>query len=348
MRSYRQLFLLAGVMLGALGEATAEAHEGSQPAPCSVSGAAKGLRADGNGLPVRVAVGVLLLDIREIRDSEENFDVDLVLRFRWRDSRLSADALGASLENCDIEPDEIWRPQLDVINQVSLRNGWQRLEIDATGAVAFERRISGTIETPFELTDFPNDSQELVIRLASLAYGPKDVILEVDSARTGRLPNAEQAGWELIDNTSEVQPPISVAGGTSHARIFHTVRVQRLQGYWFWMLVLPLSLIVLMSWSVFWLDPQAFAPQITVGSSAIFTLIAFRLALGERLPQISYLTQADKLVLAATLLVFMALGQAVLTSRLAQRDQLALARRIDVHFRWIYPALYLGALVAFR
>jgi hypothetical protein len=214
--------------------------------------------------------------------------------------------------------------------------------------VAFERRISGTIETPFELADFPRDSQELVVRLASLAYGPEDVILEVDSVRTGRIPNAEQAGWELIDNTSEVQPPISVAGGTSHARIFHTVKVRRLQGYWFWMLVVPLSLIVLMSWSVFWLDPQTFAPQITVGSSAIFTLIAFRLSLGESLPQISYLTQADKLVLAATLLVFMALGQAVLTSRLAQRDRLALARRIDVYCRWIYPTLYLGALVAFR
>jgi hypothetical protein len=42
-----------------------------------------------------------------------------------------------------------------------------------------------------------------------------------------------------------------------------------------------------------------------------------------------------------------ALGQAVLTSRLAQRDQLELARRIDFHGRWIYLALYLGALVAF-
>ena len=63
MRSSWQLFLLTGALLGALGETTAEAHEGSQPAPCSVPDAARGARADANGPPVRVAVGVLLLEI---------------------------------------------------------------------------------------------------------------------------------------------------------------------------------------------------------------------------------------------------------------------------------------------
>jgi hypothetical protein len=347
MRPFWHFVLMTGLLLGVLGDVTAEAHEGSQQAPCSVPRAIKVSRPDANGPPLRVAIGVLLLDIRDIRESEENFDADLILRLRWLDPRLSAETLGHSLENCDIEPSELWRPQIEIINRLSVRAGWQRLEVDASGHVAFERRFSGTIEAPFELADFPHDSQELVIRLASLAYGPDDVILEIDSARTGRIPKAKHEGWRLIDNTSEIQPALSVAGGTSHARIFHTVKVQRLQNYWFWMLVVPLSLIVLMSWSVFWLDPQAFSPQITVGSSAVFTLIAFRLSLGEKLPQIPYLTQADKLVLAATLLVFVALGQAVLTSRLAQRDQLKLARRIDFHGRWIYLALYLGALVAF-
>ncbi len=98
MKSSWQFFLLTGLLLGALSDATAKAHEGSPPARCSVPAAVKGARPDANGPPVRVGVGVLLLDIREIRDSEENFDADLVLRLRWRDSRLSADALGGSLE----------------------------------------------------------------------------------------------------------------------------------------------------------------------------------------------------------------------------------------------------------
>jgi hypothetical protein len=113
-------------------------------------------------------------------------------------------------------------------------------------------------------------------------------------------------------------------------------------------LVVPLSLIVLMAWSVFWMDPHAYVPQITVGTSSIFTLIAFQLSIAETLPHLSYLTNADKLVLAATLLVFFALGQAVLTSRLAQRNELELARRLDTVGRWLYPLLYLlAAIVAF-
>jgi hypothetical protein len=48
----------------------------------------------------------------------------------------------------------------------------------------------------------------------------------------------------------------------------------------------------------------------------------------------------DKLILYSTVLVFVALAQAVLTSRLAQVDKLPLARRIDSYGRWIYLAAF--------
>ena len=140
-------------------------------------------------------------------------------------------------------------------------------------------------------------------------------------------------------------PTVEIAGGTSHVRLFHTVLVKRLFGYWFWKLVVPLSLIVMMAWCIFWLDPQAHSSQIWVGASAIFTLIAFQLSLGDTLPRISYLTNADKLVMTATLLVFFGLAQAVVSSRLAVRNELDRARRYDVYGRWIYPVLYLGGAV---
>ena len=55
-------------------------------------------------------------------------------------------------------------------------------------------------------------------------------------------------------------------------------------------------------------------------------------------------TESDKLSVYSTTLVFFALGEVVLTSWLVQREQLALARRIDLHARWVYLLAFLAAL----
>jgi hypothetical protein len=52
----------------------------------------------------------------------------------------------------------------------------------------------------------------------------------------------------------------------------------------------------------------------------------------------------DLLVLSTTVLVFLALGEVVVTSRLAQRDRAELARRIDYHARWVYLSLFATVL----
>jgi len=349
MRAFRRSFILAAASIAVFVAETATAQGTTTAQNCSTTNVAVGIRPQASASPVRITVGVFLIDLLDISETEEKFDVDLFLRLRWRDARLAATALGSSLENCVLELRDIWHPQFEIINRSNLHaDGWQHIDVDADGVVLLERRITGTLTNPLELKDYPRDSQELAIRLSSIKYGPQELRLAVDEKATGRSPDARQAGWEIVANTSQVLPPLSTTDRMTFSRIVHTVSVRRLFGYSFWKLVVPLSLIVLMAWSVFWLDPQAYVPQITVGTSSIFTLIAFQLSIGESLPRISYLTGADKLVLAATLLVFFALAQAVITSRLAQRNQLELARRFDAYGRWIYPTLYLvGVIIAF-
>ena len=60
----------------------------------------------------------------------------------------------------------------------------------------------------------------------------------------------------------------------------------------------------------------------------------------ERCAIPEHLTRMDLLVLSTTVLVFLALGEVVVTSHLAQRDRAELARRIDYHARWVYLSLF--------
>jgi hypothetical protein len=49
--------------------------------------------------------------------------------------------------------------------------------------------------------------------------------------------------------------------------------------------ILPLILIVAMSWIVFWIDPEESGIQISVAITTMLTLIAYRFAVGADLPK---------------------------------------------------------------
>lgn len=102
----------------------------------------------------------------------------------------------------------------------------------------------------------------------------------------------------------------------------------------------PLFLIVAMSWLVFWLDPRMASTQISVATTAMLALIAYRCAIGDMVPKLAFLTSLDYFVLGSTILIFVSLLEVVYTSYLAGRDQLVRARSLDVTCRWLMPLLF--------
>ena len=58
-------------------------------------------------------------------------------------------------------------------------------------------------------------------------------------------------------------------------------RAERMFGFYFWKLFVPLSLIVAMASIVFWIDPQNLGPQLGVSTASVFTLIAFLISMGR-------------------------------------------------------------------
>ena len=310
-------------------------------------------RPDQNGSPTKVKVALILLDLIDINETKESIDVDFVLALQWQDARLSKHARGSSLENCRVRLNSIWNPDIFVVNgqaqNFHLDSG-RDVDIDEYGVVRVQKRMTGALTSPMKLRDFPLDDQRVKILISSFEYSSKDVSFIIDKATTaaaGKVHTEAPTGWKILSVTNEVLPDATLEGWGSYARMQNIIVVQRLFGYWFWKLVLPITLIVLMAWSVFWLDPEVFTPQITIAATSVFTLIAFQLSLKATLPQIEYLTRADQMIVGSTVLVFIALGQAVVTSRLVQHGRLELARRADVYGRWIYLSIYLGMILIF-
>ena len=105
-------------------------------------------------------------------------------------------------------------------------------------------------------------------------------------------------------------------------------------------IILPLILIVAMSWIVFWIDPKESGIQISVAITTMLTLIADRFAVGAELPKVSYLTRLDFFILSGTILVFASLIEVIVTSTIAQQEKIELARKLDRWSRLLFPAIF--------
>ena len=155
------------------------------------------------------------------------------------------------------------------------------------------------------------------------------------------------AEWTVSEAGTRIEPFYVAPLQRSISRIIYEAELSRNMGYYLWKVLVPLSLIVLMSWAVFWISPVHVAPRIGTSTSAVLTLIAFQFSLGYMLPRLSYLTRADRLLMGSTLLVFLAFGASLLTILLAGQGQETLARRINRVARWLFPAAFLAVLTVF-
>ena len=300
------------------------------------------------GEPVEIAVDLVVLDIIEIDSVKEFFTLYYTVDLRWQDERLSAENLGYSLAGCSLEEEDIWHARIGLLNLQSTNVVYFRdIRVDAHGAVREGWRLQTRLSSDFDVHDFPFDKQRLMMRVASFGYGPESVRFTEYSGHSSSGEGLDSAGWNIIDLRLDVDIPPTKAGGSQFSQFGLHIDISRNAGYYIWKFVVPLCFILLMAFSVFWLDPVSFGNQIGISTAAVFTLVAFLLGLRQGMPQVAYLNRMDLLVLSATILVFLSLAEVVVVSRLVAQAREELARRIDWHCRWIYLSIFSYMLYRF-
>lgn len=286
--------------------------------------------------PTQVQVGVFVIDVVQIDDILQSFTASLYFDVRYKDPRL-ADPSAKSWRVFNLE--EIWWPDLGLVNRRNLSIIFpNKLEVDPEGNVVYQQRVYGDFSSPLDLRKFPFDTQLLPIEVISFSLGPKEVSFSNNPEQSGRLKSISLAGWTILNTEIGVEPHRSEISNLE--QLTYHLKVARNVSYFRWNVLVPLTLIVLMAWCVFWIDPQFFPPQVSLSTASIFALIAFRFSLRSQLPKVGYMTYIDEFVLACTVLVFLALGQAILTGSLAKSGREALSKRIDFWSRYIYLLVF--------
>lgn len=287
-----------------------------------------------------IEVKVYLIDIDGIDSVTQSFVANLTLVFRWHDPSLAH----AGLDSISKDLSEIWYPRIQILNQQRLVKTFpQSVEVHPDGEVIYRQRVWGSFSQPLELREFPFDSQRLEVRLGSISFGSQNIQLKpsADSGVSEKLsiPDWEIMQWDFMAEDLRFDNESSLIPG-----MVFSLEVKRDSNYFKFKVILPLVLIVMMSWLVFWIDPSLIPSQVSVGVTAMLTMIAYRFALAGMLPRLPFLTTLDIFVMASTIMVFLALVEVIYTAYLSTNNHLEKARRIDRNARWIAPFIYVALM----
>ena len=297
--------------------------------------------------PTKVQFLVFVLDIDGIDDAEQNFTANVFLALRWQDERL-ANPDGATRQ---MHLEEVWNPQVLLVNRQGLvsRSLPEVVEVHPDGTVVYRQRYTGKLSQPLRLSEFPMDRHTFTIQFASAAYSSDDLEFVPDVSPRGikggsiakelSLPD-----WKVV--AYEISPaPYTPIEQIRNAGFIFRFEAQRHIAYYAWQVVLPLSVVVVMSWAAFWVAGEQVGVRIGVATSSILTLIAQRFVLGSLLPRLPYMTRMDYFTAGSTLLVFLALITVVFTSYFTtQPRHQEKVQRIDLGARFAFPAAFLALI----
>ena len=301
--------------------------------------------------PTLVAVAIWVADIPRIDSVAQTFSADIAYVLRWRDPALAHGEPHFKRYNLN----EIWHPDWQVVNVVGspARSFPEVVEVAGDGTVTFRQRIFGSFSQATDLHAFPFDKGSFRIQFITVAQSPAEIRFVPDETKVnvgltpslGIAPHLTIQDWQITSHTARVLP-FSFSPRLEFASFVFEFQAERLSGHYTVKVILPLLLIVMMSWTAFWIDSTMAASQIGVATSSMLTLIAYRFSVGADVPKIPYLTKLDSFILTSSVLIFFTLIEVIVTSKLAFNQRLDLSRKIDHYSRVAFPLAYFVVMIA--
>ena len=317
-------------------EANVEAAEVTTPKP-------EQQRPSAWGEPTEVRVGIYVIDVDGVDSANQRFSASLYFEARWKIPLLRHEGPAPLIRRTT----SVWTPRLVFVNEQQSWSAFPHyVEISPDGEVIYRQKIWGWFSQPLKLNDFPFDKQKLTLHLVAAGLKVTEVKMVPLEKRSGiatefSMPDFKVAAWR-----AEPRPYLPGGQPPGASGFILEMDIERLPDYYIWKVILPLCLIIMMSWVPRWLDPTEGGTSIGISTTAFLTLVAYLFAILVLLPKVAYLTRMDRFILISTILVFVGLVQTVATTYLARSGRIVLANQVNWVSRFVYPILLLFVLAA--
>ena len=310
------------------------------------------LTAPNQAGPVVVRAAFSLQDLNEVDDATETFEFSGVLSLRWRDPRQAFDPAVAGVDERifqgEFQVNEIspgWFPQIVLLNVSGLfQVSGMMLRARPDGSATLLQTINATAETDFDMIRYPFDTQKLEAEFAILGVDRDEVRFEVDPATDPSLGEAVRVPqWSVRGVTLTVRDRAAPFAGREHiaSTLVLAFDVQRNSWYMRRLIVLPLVLIVLLSFSVFWMDRSSIGDRLSVSFIGVLSAVTYQIVTNDQLPHTSHMTIMHGFLNLSFILMCLTVVVTLRISVLDRRGEVARGDIIDRRCRWVFPLAYL-------
>ncbi|MEM7007734.1 MAG: hypothetical protein AAF462_01205 [Thermodesulfobacteriota bacterium] len=306
--------------------------------------------------PVVVVAYFELHDINEIHDEVDTFEFSGVLTLTWRDPRQAFDpkitGVNEKIFQGNFQFAEVatrWYPQVFLVNEAGLYeiNGIT-LRVLPDGMSTLIQTINATAEVRLDLQKFPFDKQRLDAIFELVGFDKNEVLLKSVFDYTEPIktlfPTPQWSVTNITQTASDFYSYYSGALGVSSAFVV-SVGVKRKPSYIVRLVIVPMIVIVILSFTVFWMDKSSLGDRLNVSFIGILTGFAYLLVTSDHLPKISYFTlvhgflNISYITMCATVVINLIVGT------LDKKGKREAGDRVDEVCRWVFPLAYFGLLI---
>ena len=167
--------------------------------------------------------------------------------------------------------------------------------------IAIQTNGTYIIQNDFKLQTFPFDKQ--ILKIAYLSTNDIDDYEMTNkwntySAMNYFLKNQKINGWDikgfnLYNTIEEDEQDMFVSTAVIE------IQIERQHGYYIYKVLIPILLILLVCWSVVWVDPKELEARLTITIVCLLSLIAYNFVIDSELPKLEYLTVMDWIILVS-------------------------------------------------
>ncbi|MCS7240422.1 MAG: hypothetical protein NZ651_04180 [Candidatus Bipolaricaulota bacterium] len=280
-------------------------------------GLALTLASTGFAEPVKVYVGIYVLNLGKFELATGAYTVDFYLSLR-------ADA-----------------PV--IMDEFEFMNG-RAATVDKLIDTPTEKffRIQANLSQNLDLRRYPFDKHVLTIEIEDKRRTAEELIYVVDEKACGVDPSVIVVGWRLAGWEAHVVTHAYEIYGETYSRFVFGLQIQRVTLNAVIKSFLPIACMLLVGFLSLLLTPDKVTTRLSLNISTLLGAVMFHVNLTSSIPPVGYLTLADRVMIVTYIILALILLSGVAILRWAEREEKkALVLRIYHQALGIIPGLSL-------
>jgi hypothetical protein len=286
------------------------------------------------GGPQITYVGLFVNDVHGLDLKGSNYTVDFYIWFRWRGWQG-----GPGLDPSNFE---------FLNGSLDLKEHPYHIDIGDIHYVSYHCR--GVFHIAFDYHRYPLDAHELVLEMEDAVLETRQLQYVVDTENMKQVPVVTLNGWTCGSprcvvlghhyKTTFGEPNETPDDGSTYSRFVCSIGIARHSSSIYLKTFLGLFIAVGIAFISFLFKPGEVDPRFAVGVAAIFAAVSSEFVAMSSLPEMPYLTLADKIHLFSLFMIFLSLLLSCLSLRFFREGKAHLSVKVDRISLIAFPASY--------